>query len=219
MKLLTFYSDTHKELYEKYFLSSYNKHLSEDFELIAKHITQISKSGDYGSNGFLETMLEKVKHIIDNIDLSSNDPLVFSDCDIQFFDNFKENIIGELGDFDIKFQNDVSCRCAGFFICKQNNIVMDFFKEVYDETIRCGEHDQVAVNNLLMNNKFPDLKHGILSNRYFTVPMTNGTRRWDGEEFDVPNDILIHHGNWTVGISNKMKIMEYVKNKREGGSK
>ena len=40
MKIITFYSDSHYEMYNDYFLSSYNKHLSEH-KLIAKKIEHI----------------------------------------------------------------------------------------------------------------------------------------------------------------------------------
>ena len=56
-KILTFYSDTHKILYEDYFLKSYTKHLSKDFKLLEKKIDQISVSGDFASFGFDLTMM------------------------------------------------------------------------------------------------------------------------------------------------------------------
>ena len=64
IKILTFYSDSHKELYEKYFLESFNKFLKKDFELDVLYIEQLSNSGAFGTSGFEETMLMKIKHII-----------------------------------------------------------------------------------------------------------------------------------------------------------
>ena len=38
IKLLTFYSDSHKEFYEKYFLESFNEFLKDDFKLHTLHV-------------------------------------------------------------------------------------------------------------------------------------------------------------------------------------
>jgi hypothetical protein len=35
----------------------------------------------------------------------------------------------------------------------------------------------------------------------------------------VPKDIIIHHANWTVGIDNKIKLLDIVKKKVSGHSK
>lgn len=215
MKILTFYSDTHKYLYKDFFLKSFDEHLS-DHKLIAKYIDQLSPSGNYGSDGFGETMMEKITHIIDNINIEDNEPMVFADCDIQFFDDIKE----DLGDYDIKFQDDVSCICAGFFICKQNERVLDFFKLVLsmlnsnmtDGKMRKGLDDQVIINSIIKQNN-TDLKTGLLPrNKYFTIASVNGTKRWNGEtNFEVPGEIVIHHANNMDTIYNKEKLMRLVK--------
>lgn len=220
MKLLTFYSDSHEKMYNDYFLKSFNEHLSNSFELIPKKIEQISKRGGFGDKGFEETMFEKIKHIISNIDVDSDEPMVFADCDIQFLKGFSEDILTELGDNDISFQNDVVCVCAGFFITKQNDKTKSFFENVLsimnqnliNGELKKGISDQVIINHLI-NNRYP-LKFGILSkNKYFTVAASNlGPKQWNGEEFQVPKDILVHHANWTVGIDRKFQLLEYVKN-------
>lgn len=225
MKLLTFYSDTHKELYEKFFLKSYNKHLKDSFDLIDRHVLQISEKGTYGSKGFEETMFEKITLVIDNMDIESDEPLVFADCDIQFFGDFKEDITKDLGDNDISFQqNDVHNICAGFFVCNQNESVLKFFKEVKQRMLqnmvngqlKRGISDQSIMNQMFRERKY---KLGKLDQyKYFTVAITNGPTQWNGGEFKVPKDVLMHHGNWTVGLENKFKIMEYVKKELENGN-
>ena len=217
IKLLTFYSDSHKELYETFFLDSYNKYLKDSFELNAKHINQLSPTGDYGSAGFADTMLEKINHILDNIDLSDDNVLVFADCDIQFFTDFSDKIKEQLGEFNIKFQTDVSCVCAGFFICRQNETVLNFFTDVKNELdkVRVNKvDDQQVINQFLNSGKYNAYKIGTLpKDEYFTVASSDhGARRWNGETFDVPKNIVAHHGNWTVGLDNKFKLMNFVKN-------
>lgn len=212
-KILTFYSDTHKILYEDYFLKSYEKHLSKDFKLLVKKVDQISTSGDFASFGFDLTMMEKIKWILENIDIEDDAYLVFADCDIQFFGNLEF----DLESFDILFQHDFYDRnyCAGFFICKQNEKVLNFFKMVYEEfknSMNGKIDDQYVVNNIL-NNKSLDLRFGMLpSEKYWTVAFsTNGTV-WNNQKVTCPDTVIMHHANFTIGVANKILLMDIVKN-------
>ena len=215
MKLLTFYSDSHTEIYENFFLKSYNLYLSESFELYAKYIPQISPTGEYNSKGFSHTMLEKIHHIINNIDITDVQPMVFSDCDVQFFSDFSQDIIKEIGNNDIAFQDDVTVLCAGFFICKQNIATLSFFEQIYrilkNEMDR-GIDDQVIINNVLRSN--PNIiNFGVLpSDKYYTVASTIKSV-WNGQDFTLPSTIFVHHANWTVGIKNKLQLLNIVREK------
>jgi hypothetical protein len=212
IKLLTFYSDSHEKMYNYYFKKSFDEYLTESFNLIPKKIEQISPTGEYGSEGFSHAMLEKINHIIDNININENEILVFADSDVQFFDDFSNVIRKELSNYDIKFQSDVSCVCAGFFVCHQNEVVYNFFKKVKEILISVMERkidDQQVINSII--KQYP-IKYSTLSNKFFTVAMATGPKQWNGEKFNVPEDILVHHANWTLGLENKYKLLEYIKN-------
>jgi len=214
MDLLTFYSDSHKAMYENYFLESYKKYLQSSFTLHAKEISQLSQTGDYDSNGFNETMLEKIKLILENFD-SSDEPFVFADCDIQFFGDFKDSLVKELGDYDIAFQDDVVCRCAGFFIAKRNDKVKKFMEIVLEITPQF-DHDQTAMNYILNHQSRFNLnlkEKKLPRNQYFTVAVSTNAKQWVGQDFEVPKDILVHHSNWTIGLDNKVKLLDFVKEK------
>jgi hypothetical protein len=212
-KIITFYSDSHKEIYDMFY-KSYCKYLQDTFQLKVKKIEQVSPTGEYETEGFDLAMLEKIEWIIENIDLNDNNWMVFSDCDVQFFKNIEEN----LGEYDILFQEDIGSYCAGFFICKQNQKVLDFFKYVY-ETLKLNLngkiHDQTVINYLLLNKLFTNIEAGLLNrNKYWTVANSNGGRVWNGEEINnVPNDIIMHHANFTVGINNKINLLNKIKTK------
>jgi hypothetical protein len=227
IKLITFYSESHQILYN-YFLESFNKFLSEDYYLLVKKINQLSQTGHYGSRGFDLTMVEKINWIIENIDEYSDEVMVFSDCDVQFFDK----LIFNIEDFDILFQNDYSnfdfswfpdgkkgigntSVCAGFFICKQNTIVKNFFIEVRNvliNNINGFLHDQFVINKLLNENY--KIQYGFLNNNlYWTVAFATNGKVWSGEHFEIPNTIIVHHANWTVGLDNKINLLKLVKNK------
>lgn len=213
MKIITFYSDSHYEMYNDFFLESYNKHLREH-TLITKKIEQISQTGEYESSGFDNVMLEKIKFIIENIDLNDPSLLVYADCDVQFFNNFKI----DLGDNDILFQNDYNSYCAGFFVTKQTQNVLDFFLDVKQRFINLMNgiiHDQVVIN-LMFSEGYNHIKKDFLpSDKFWTVAFSTNGYHWNGQDINVPDDIVMHHANFTIGISNKIKLLKLVKEKYE----
>jgi len=211
VKLLTFYSESHREMYERYFLASFQKHLT-GYELRAKRIEQISPTGEYESKGFDLTMLEKIEMIIKNIDFSG-EPFVYADCDVQFFGDISH----DLGDSDIMFQQDYFSDnyCAGFFIAKQNKSVFDFFvkvKETLTASMNGVIHDQAVINRLIRFG-YPINTSMLPSDKYWTAAFATNGAIWDGQDINVPNRIIMHHANFTLGVKNKMALLEQVKDK------
>lgn len=204
MKLITCYSDSHKILFDKYFLPSLKQYLNVDLKI--KILNQTSKTGYYNSDGFNKTVQEKIQWIIENIELN-NEVACFSDVDVQFFKELKY----DMKDNDILFQWDYYDYCSGFFIFKQNLTVLNFLKEVERLTPNVLE-DQVAVNQLL---KTYHIKYDKLDNRYWNIGSFcyNLKINWTGEDFVCPKYIIMHHANFTVGIPNKIKLLESVKQK------
>ena len=211
MKIITFYSDSHFDMYSRYFLESYNKYLSHH-ELITKKIEQISPTGEYESPGFDHVMLEKIKLIIENIDLNDDRLLVYADCDVQFFGDFDFEML----DNDILFQNDFfqDNYCAGFLVAKQNQNVLNFFKDVKERFFKSMNgkiHDQTIIY-YMFQEKYGGIKKDMLpSNKYWTVAFSTGGNPWDGQKIDVPDELIAHHANFTVGIKNKLLLLEEVK--------
>jgi len=199
-------------MYENYFYESYKKHLSKNYKLICEVIPQVCSSGEFASDGFDRAMYRKVQIIIDNIDINDKNILVFSDCDIQFFSNLEFDI----NNFDILFQKDFyeNARCAGFFIAKQNKKVLDFFisvKSYLEKNMNGKIDDQYVINHLISNNE-ADINHSYLpSNKYWTVGNETLGKVWNGEDIKIPTDIIMHHANFTIGIDNKLKLLEIVK--------
>jgi hypothetical protein len=211
MKLLTFYSQSHSEMYKKYFLASFQKHLI-GYELHAKRIDQISPSGEYKSKGWDLTMLEKIDMIIETIDLSG-EAFIYADCDVQFFGD----ILHDLGNNDIMFQQDYFSDnyCAGFFIAKQNKAVLDFFvkvKETFIASVNEVNADQSVINRLLRLG-YPITASILPANKYWTVAFATDGAPWNGQDINVPSQIVMHHANFTIGVENKMALLEQVKNK------
>lgn len=227
MKLITFYSETHKPLYE-IFVNSFSEFLSEKCVLLTKKIEQKSPTGVYNSEGFDLTMVEKLDWIIENINISDTQPLIYSDCDVQFFGELKFDLSGK----DILFSHDFHESfdyswypdnkigksnhpnyCAGFFICNQNEVVLNFFKEVKSnllQNLNGKLHDQIVMNKLIGEGY--EIKHDKLDpNYYWTSAFSTNGKIWNGQTITVPNTILVHHANFTVGLQNKINLLKLVK--------
>jgi len=222
MDIYTFYTDSHTPLFNR-LESSINKF--ENVNLIVEKFPQECYSGEYMTNQWGLTMKRKTKLIIDAID--KGEIFIHSDCDIVYLQNPVEKIMEELGDYDLAFQSDDVkdvWYCMGFFICRPTKIVRDLFVKVYENIDRFGGNDQLSLNNIISNYKndkpkygFEDLKCKLLSNRFFTYGLTNPGHVWDNNDFDLPYDLITFHANWTVGVKNKIKLIDYVleKNKQK----
>jgi hypothetical protein len=205
MKLYTFYSESHKYLYDL-FLDSIHK--TNSFIDINVDILDQQGSGSFMESGWESTMGKKLDQIIRACE--EGDIFIHSDSDVIFLRNIEEKILEELGDFDIAFQDDgVVGLCMGFFICKPNTEITSLFKKVKEILPSFKGHDQNALNSIIQNY---NIKYKKLSHLFFNYGQTR-SRVWNGEDFEVAEDILVFHANWTIGTENKIKLINKIKNK------
>lgn len=203
MKLYTIYTESHKEMYKNYFL----KTLPNEFEVIANEIPQECPTGEFYESGWDKTCYRKIELYLKAAEENIGEAFVFSDVDIQFFGKIKDTLLEELGDFDIACQNDTGpYYCSGFFICRGNERTINMFREMlknYDK------EDQTTLNNHIHLSKSKFLSH-----KFFTIGHLLNTA-WDGQEFELQSEMLMHHSNWVVGIENKIKLMDIVREKND----
>ena len=213
MKFYTFYTPSHKCLYEEFFLPNFP---NSQFSLITKEFNQECPSGSYCSDGWNNTMRRKLSLIINGLKDNLGDMIVHGDCDIQFFPqngDIKSTLIEELGDNDMAFQSDGTRLCAGFFISRCTDKVVSLFEEI-DERLDEFLEDQDAMNKLLPSS---GISYESLSSKFYTVAMDNQWRVYNGDmSFNIQagreTDILVHHANYTVGLDNKVALLKAVKN-------
>jgi hypothetical protein len=211
MKLYTYYSESHQVLFERYFRPSLPD--GDDLEL---EVTQIRQFGDgnYMTEGWRQTMREKVGVILNALD---RDPcFIWDDCDVQFFGPIVDVLTAELGEYELACQNDSGgMLCAGFFICKSTENTKRMFHTIFEEmTADTSEVD----DQQRLNRHAHACRCTFLSQRFWTVGLQlNGVgrplTRWQGQDVAVPKGILMHHANWTVGVDNKIKLLELVRDK------
>ena len=141
MNLYTFYTPSHKSLYEDYFLKTLPKNA---FNLIVRENPQECPTGDYFAPGWRETVFRKIELLIEACKESWGDVFAYSDVDVQFFGLTADILLAELGAFDIACQYDMDSQyCAGFFVCRANHSTLDLFCTMRDNYGKC---DQATMN-------------------------------------------------------------------------
>jgi hypothetical protein len=204
MNIYTFLTPSHKFLYENYFL----KTLPPTFRLNPLDIEhQYCESASFLDKGWTQTTINKIILLIKACEENMGKYFVYSDVDVQFFDkNICNLLMQEIEDKDIACQDDNTLYCSGFFICNANDRTLKLFNKIY-----CSWNHKDSDQKML--NKYLYLcKSKKLSNKFFTVGQIL-KKHWTDEVFTLPPDICLHHANWTVGIENKIKLLNLVKDK------
>lgn len=211
IKVCTFFSDSHKPFF-KSFMNSFPYEYGID--LIIRYLPQECK-GSYNEDNWNLTMKKKVEFIIDYLSILKDDELlIHSDVDVVFYKPIKNSIINLMNTNgkDILFQNDGCALCMGFFVCNNNKLILELMQYIH-KNLNNFENDQAALNQLISKT---EIKFGILPNQYYSYGPLNGMTNWTPEnkkEIVVPNDVILHHANWTVGVDNKLKLIEIIKQK------
>ena len=216
MKLYTHYSDSHKELYENYFKKSLRELYTKD-ELIIRTAShkQTTQSGSFMEEGWLESMKYKLEVILQAIKENENEYFIFSDVDIIYYDKFIDDLLQSVEGYDIACQEDCGTLCAGFFIAKGNEKILNLFTKIY-RTFTTLVNDQVALNHYKtdVNFKFLDKEKYYTIGNFFNN--TNGTHVWDNKSNIVPpKSIKMHHANYAEGVENKIKLINMIKGNYE----
>jgi hypothetical protein len=216
MKFYTFFTESHKELFNDYFIKTFP--FDQRMELIVQYRKQVG-DGEFSSVEIKSMWTAKVDCMLSALnEAKGGEYVVYSDADIQFFGDIYGDLLLEIKDHEMAFQNDYKGGiCAGFFIMKSTYKTRSFIKKVrrYVE----GFHtDQACMNQLLYEKGAPKWK--ILSKKYWNYGeiacqeknSDSGNFLWDGQhDFEIPKDIVIHHANWTKNLKGKKDLMDLVK--------
>lgn len=212
MKLYTFYTPSHKEIYENYFVESFNNYLYKDFTLDTELGVQKTKNGDFSDPELGSSMDDKIVLLKRAIEENYEKWFIYADCDIQFFGNIIDDInnyinLGVSENIDMFCQEDCNSICAGFLLIKSSKKMYDFIDLISKERHKFN-NDQLAMNHYSNYIRYSFLPR----NMYYTVGNYNGGRVWNpGEMIYLPNKILLHHANFTIGVRNKILMMDEIK--------
>ena len=218
MKVYTFFSESHRSLYER-FLRSVAR-TNPGLEVVVDELEQECATGDFMSEGWGRTMRHKVNQIRRAID--TGEVFIHSDVDIVFARNIEKSVLAELGKADIAFQSDGPHNggvmyCMGFFVCRPTPAVRRLFDFIHDNLDRFRGNDQLALNHAIGHHQsdgsakdWQDVHFKVLSNAFFSYGHHRPPQPWTGESFVVPEHLAVFHANFTVGVDSKHRMIDYV---------
>ena len=240
MRFCVTYTNSHQPFFEKHFMKSFP--FEEDVSLVLEKMPQKCEQGRLFSEGWRDQMIEKQKFI--NKCLTTfflDEILVFSDVDVRFYGNVKDDLIECLGDHDIAFMKDHNSdevgRCGGFFILKSCDKIRGLFSEVLsilqsfdpNDPTSFETSEQQTINSVLRRRT--DVRWKYLPPRYYTHGLyTQGLENfteqnqsglwWENkssterDKMFVAQDLKVHHANWSSGIDNKLELLDFVLKQR-----
>lgn len=205
MKLITFYTNSHKKMFDDYFKPSMENY---GFELITMEGHQYSSDGNYFTEGFNETTSDKINFLSETLDtLPENEFVLFSDVDIIFLNDISD-YINQYKNYDMVFQNGYGGLNTGFFLIKNISKVRELLKKVV-EVCHQYHDDQLALNAVI---KFFNIKHTMFDDKILSPAAIIGPKVWTGEELEINEEVLVFHACWCAGVDNKIKLLDYVRN-------
>jgi hypothetical protein len=210
--------------------------IQDELEVIVEHHSQICPSGRIMTSGWIDCMQKKAALIIRAIEENPGSLFIYSDVDVQFLQPVKNKIEQLIGGNDIVIQRNSpeGTVCAGFFAAIGNERNLELWKSIFSELGKQTKKDDQGVLNDKLGRNGEGFLNNSEKNRFGVVwdYLPNsfycpGQSVWKevrklwqvGDKLEVPDDILLHHANWTIGVDNKIAQLEYVKRIIDGRSK
>ena len=99
-------------------------------------------------------------------------------------------------------------------IIKNNSKTRAMFNHILEFVKTMEDHPASLTDQWLLNNRHKQFDVSIFGYypSYFSICMSNHCHVWNGEElFNIPDNLILHHANYTVGVYNKIKLLDIVK--------
>ena len=170
-----------------------------------------TKSGDWQSQGFLDTVYQKLDHT--HRLLKEGYTVFCTDLDIFYLKDPIKYMHDLIEDFDIIAQEDHTRLCTGFYMVKPSDLTIDLFDTSHRHSLKGEQSDQNFINSKLnigqdedydrpsKFKKFDQLKIHLLDIDLFPYG-----HHWF-ENHQRLNPYIVHH-NWLASISKKIKSMK-----------
>jgi hypothetical protein len=224
MKLYIFYTPSHEKMCNEWFMPSLSP--EDDFEVIAEVYDQECDSGNFMQTGWLPTMIHKVDIVLRGIEENWGSVFIHADVDIQFFRPMKALILAAMQDKDMVLQKDhpKGVACAGFFACRGNERTRALWTRIKEslqseiekvkkqkKVVKSNFNDQTLLNKFIRSSNPYNIVWDYLPKTFFGGGSLTGKRWKPGNTLPIPEEIVMHHANWTVGVENKIAQLDYVR--------
>jgi len=124
--------------------------------------------------------------------------------DVIFIKKTKDFFLNEINNLDMIFQNDENTCNTGVYLCRKNKNVKALLEEVVKNKNNF-HNEQLALNNLIKNH---NIKYKLLNGKVWNVNSI-GWNPWDNKtNIKFPNDIILFHANYIVGVDNKFLALK-----------
>lgn len=214
LRLVSYYTDTHKAMCERFVMQ---RAWGFDDRRFVQY-GQTCPTGDFKSDGWNACMLDKLRTLMglptDGI------TTLYVDADVALMPGLAawcESASHELEHDSVAFSDDRVQWCAGIMLFKCTPAVQRFWELIADLSQAWDYPDQEVIHLLRAQcderrGRLP-ITPSVLPKELFcnwsTVNL-HMPRPWNREPFAVPKTCLAWHANWTVGIANKMAMLDRV---------
>jgi hypothetical protein len=160
---------------------------------------------NFGSANFNALCNNRAQYLHDY--LSTGCDCWILDADLIFLEPLEQITIAD--DAEIFAQHDPdSGICMGFAYFRSTPDTIRFAESLALNTRHDKCNDQIIANAVYSKMKDPPKLV------YCETAMSFGLiagELWNGQEFNLPKETQVFHANYTVGLENKTKLLEYVK--------
>lgn len=211
MRVHTFYTPYHARLVDEHFRPSAERHFGA--ANVACHLVEGSDEGDYGSPGFVRYCYDRLQRYADLCE-ASGEPLLLSDADVRFYGDVPADLEVHARAYahDAYFQWDgPGGHCMGFVYARVPGAFAGLCRQVQGAMRGHPElEDQQSLRYLVARGQVRASLGVLPSPRYWTYGL--GGEHWrPGDPLSPPVEtLLMHHGNWTVGLPSKLAMLEAV---------
>lgn len=215
---ITAYDENFVTPYKQHFLASFGAlELYKDFELQVNVIE--TEYGTYGEKQYRNSYAKELDRVIRVLETNRDRIVVWSDVDVRMYRNPLPDIMDMFGSSQIACQMDSpTVYCTGFQFFWNCQRIINFFREWQQlDNSKEWVSAQDSFNEQL---KISGLAARALPERYWTTGVSGKQEVWDGVDVadlpDPPKDIVLHHGNFTIGLNNKMRMLNEIHRRVEG---
>ncbi len=211
------HTESHAALFGDWFLPSLSRTDPLDLRVTPCHATT---GGSYRDPAWSRAIITKSDVILRAIRENHDRVFVYSDVDVQFFAPMLEPLLDALGDGDIALQRDdrAGMHCTGFFVARGSDRLVRFWERVRAAAVHEGR-DQRAFQEIVADDR--SVRVGRLPEIFFGaglgIPQPDdydaeaSFRLWEpGDAITIPEGIVLHHANWTIGQEHKLAQLAWV---------
>jgi hypothetical protein len=212
MRLVTYYTPTHKAMCEQFVLSR----AARFSDVRATQYRQRCPTGSFKGEGWNDCMLDKLDCLM-RLPMDG-EPTLYVDSDVVLLPGlaaWAERQIATQGFDEIAMSDDVVQWCAGVMLFRSTSRTHAFWRLIADLSPIWNLPDQDVIHQLRMQC---EQMHGELPVPISVLPSdkvcnwaTLGNRTvWAGESFDVPAGCVAWHANWCIGVEPKVEMLRRV---------